>query len=80
MKCENCKLNPSCTMVWRTSKKDCPHFIQRTNGDAIRAMSDEELAEFLAYTWATSDRAWQKEPGETLYWLKQPAEEEQHET
>lgn len=45
--CKNCKLNPSCTMVWRTSKKDCPHFIQKTNADRIRAMSDEELADFI---------------------------------
>ncbi len=43
-----------------------------TNADNIRTMDDEELAEFLAYTWATSARAWQKEYGETLYWLQQP--------
>lgn len=46
--CKNCKLNPSCTMVWRTSKKDCPHSIQKTNAERIRAMSDEKLAEFLS--------------------------------
>ena len=45
-----------------------------TNADRIRAMSDEDLADFLAYTWATSARAWQKDTGETLNWLKQPAE------
>ena len=45
-----------------------------TNADHIRAMSDEELADFLAYTWATSARAWQKDTGETLHWLKQNAE------
>ena len=45
-----------------------------TNADRIRAMSDEELADFLAYTWATSARAWQKDTGETLHWLKQNAE------
>ena len=50
-----------------------------TNADMIRAMSDEELADFLAYTWATSARAWQKDPGETLHWLQQPAEEDDHE-
>lgn len=49
-----------------------------TNADRIRAMSDEELARFLAYTWATSARAWQKDPGETLVWLQQPSEEVQH--
>ena len=45
-----------------------------TNAQKIRAMSDEELADFLAYTWATSARAWQKDTGETLHWLQQPAE------
>lgn len=50
----------------------------KTHADRIRAMSDEELAEFLAYTWATSARAWQKDPGETLAWLQQ-AEEDGHE-
>ena len=47
---------------------------KQTNADRIRAMSDEELADFLAYTWATSARAWQKDTGETLHWLQQPAE------
>ena len=46
-----------------------------TNADRIRAMNDEELADFLAYTWATSARAWQKDTIETLHWLQQPAEE-----
>ena len=47
---------------------------KQTNADRIRAMSDEELADFLAYTWATSARAWQKDTGEILHWLQQPAE------
>ncbi len=41
-----------------------------TNADRIRTLSDEELARFLAYTWATSARAWQKDYAETLYWLQ----------
>ena len=50
-----------------------------TNADRIRAMSDEELADFLNQ-WGTSTRAWQKDPGETLYWLQQTArEEDKHE-
>ena len=50
-----------------------------TNADLIRAMTDEELADFLNQ-WGTSTRAWQKDPGETLYWLQQPAgEEDKHE-
>ena len=55
-------------------QRDCQHFREKTNADIIRAMSDEELADFLAYTWATSARAWQKDTGETLHWLQQPAE------
>ena len=51
-----------------------PEKKRTTNADRIRAMSDEELADFLAYTWATSARAWQKDTGETLHWLKQNAE------
>ena len=47
--CVNCKKNNSCTMCWKTSNKKCPHFIQKTNADKIRAMSDEELAKFLTH-------------------------------
>ena len=46
--CVNCKLNSSCVMCWRTSDKKCPHFIQITNADRIRAMNDEELADVVA--------------------------------
>ena len=49
-----------------------------TNADRIRSMSDEELAQFLNQ-WGTSTRAWQKDKGETMYWLQQPAEEDDHE-
>ena len=52
----------------------CNYIPVPTNADRIRSMSDEELADFLAYTWATSARAWQKDTGETLQWLKQNAE------
>ena len=48
-----------------------------TNADHIRSMTDEELADFLNQ-WGTSTRAWQKDPGETLYWLQQPVEEDDH--
>ena len=34
-------------MCWKTSNKKCPHFVQKTNADRIRAMSDEELSEFI---------------------------------
>ena len=72
------------------AEANCTHFIRgectasfceyrrkkQTNADRIRAMTDEDLADFLAYTWATSARAWQKDTGETLHWLKQCAEGE----
>ena len=48
-----------------------------TNADRIRSMTDEELADFLNQ-WGTSTRAWQKDPGETLYWIQQPVEEDDH--
>ena len=38
----------------------------QTNGDRIRAMTDEELAHFLAWHWNKKDYG--------LEWLKQPAE------
>lgn len=46
-----------------------------TNADRIRSMSDENLAYFLAYSWATSARAWQKDYGETLSWLHKETED-----
>ena len=45
--CINCKKNSSCTMCWKTSDKKCPHFIQMTNADRIRSVSDEKLALFV---------------------------------
>lgn len=57
-------------------KQPCEFLDPMTNADRIRDMSDEELSDFLAYTWATSARAWQKDTGETLHWLKQRAEGE----
>ena len=61
--------------------KDYPPYLDypkpyqaQTNSARIRAMSDEELAELLNQ-WGTSTRAWQKDKGETMYWLQQPAEE-----
>lgn len=47
-----------------------------TNADRIRAMSDEELAEFLG-DWAQRHRAWMCDSqGECLAWLQEPAEGE----
>lgn len=52
--------------------------VTSTNADRIRAMSDEELAAFLAH-WAEKPLAWKcDEKGELLYWLRQPVEEAAH--
>lgn len=63
----------------RDQSPDSGKMMQRdpmTNADLIRAMSDEELAQFLNQ-WGTSTRAWQKNKCETMYWLQQPAGEEE---
>lgn len=44
----------------------------QTNADRIRAMSDEEIAEFF---WCDPARIYFKTPKETLDWLKQEAKE-----
>ena len=65
-----CDIDPDKCNAW-------PDPVPMTNADRIRAMTDEELADFLNQ-WGTSTRAWQKDPGETLYWLQQPALEDDH--
>ena len=76
--CVNCKKNNSCTMCWKTSNKKCPHFVQKTNADKIRAMSDEELAKFLNWCEAMGyeDSSIATDSGghcmDMLEWLKQP--------
>ena len=86
--CVNCKKNNSCTMCWKTSNKKCPHFIQKTNADRIRSMSDEELAAKISSrcisdivcggnckAFATLDKTSQQQCVEiVLDWLQQPAE------
>lgn len=76
--CNQCPAHAKCTVSYRGSAcaalrstyglETEPKVV--TNADRIRAMSDEELAYFLAYLWATSARAWQKDYGETLSWLQ----------
>ena len=52
MKCDACKLKPKCDDLERAGIlpkiEDCRAFVPLpTNADRLRAMSDEELAEFL---------------------------------
>ena len=52
--------------------KDCPYRTEPiTNADRIRAMSDEELAEWMAECNAYKENA---DASQWLPWLKQPAE------
>ena len=46
--------------------RDCQYFWEKTNADRIRAMTDEELAHFLAWHWNKKDYG--------LEWLQHPAE------
>ena len=85
IKCRNCFFyrNEWCEKIVDSpdpeEARDCNYFRDMTNADRIRSISDEELADFLNQ-WGTSTRAWQKDPGETLYWLQQTAgEEDKHE-
>ena len=81
IKCRNCFFyrNEWCEKIVDSpdpeEARDCNYFREMNNADRIRAMTDEELADFLNQ-WGTSTRAWQKDPGETLYWLQQTAGEE----
>ena len=50
----------------------CTDFAPCTNADRIRAMSDDELTDFLNH-WADF-KAWKRDPGATKEWLQQPAE------
>lgn len=53
VKCSNCKnfVNEWCEKKFDspcpTLARDCANFVQKTNGDRIRSMTDEELAQFL---------------------------------
>ena len=56
-----------------TDTPSCPSRVPLTNADRIRAMSDEELAEFLShhvYYSGMADKVF------TLRWLRQPLKEE----
>lgn len=60
--------NVACRYCTFTQESTCQHNHQ-TNADRIRAMSDEELAEYLVYhnPYHTESNC--------LKWLQQPAEE-----
>ena len=72
-------------------QRDCQHFCEKTNADRIRAMSDEELANWLARTQYANmmeaaeifeaklpfeEETLKGSEKECLEWLQQPPKEE----
>ena len=89
VKCENC--NHLRKNGWCPKKvdspvpdmlRDCQHFWQKTNGDLIRAMSDEELAYWVMCPYGGEDYLGGGGCTKTdcmacaLDWLKQPVDKE----
>ncbi len=70
--CCNC----GATQYMIECKQPCETIVPMTNADCIRAMSDEELADFIT----EKEKGWCTEIGRKMYyeknveWLKQPAE------
>ena len=71
--CEKVIDSPDPDMV-----RDCRHFLEKTNADRIRAMSDEELADVVANGVGCVRKAPHCRADDCtpciLDWLKQPAE------
>lgn len=68
--------NVACRYCTLTQESDCEHN-KKTNADRIRAMSDEELAEYIAGIIDDANSGsviYSNRPEEWLEWLKQPAE------
>lgn len=58
-------------------ERDCQYFCHKTNADRIRAMSDEELKDFLCSILQCEFCKFEGWGGcECLKWLQQPAEGE----
>ena len=85
VKCKNCKnfKDDWCEKVvdspYPDLERDCNHFVQATNADRIRAMSDEELAdEFFKFGDNAYSMGVYKKSGcldtreEILKWLQEP--------
>ena len=71
VKCKNCNnyRNGWCEKVIDSPdpdmQRDCKHFLEKTNADRFRAMSDDEQQKCVRRFWEIEDFA---------DWLKQPAE------
>ena len=88
MKCKACKhytrygeMCEETLDIIEPGEVDCWGYKQATNADRIRAMSDEELAEFIdkcevaGYNDSSIARDKNNELMNALDWLQQPAEE-----
>lgn len=77
MNCKTCA-GPCCIKGSRI-EGDCENYVPWTNASRIRAMSDEELAEFLTrYVWHEDDIEGDflsHLVADTLGWLKSEAQE-----
>ena len=92
IKCRNCFFyrNEWCEKIVDSpdpeEARDCNYFREMTNADRIRAMSDEELAEFIKHIKvraALCKAVKNNDAFEELCsaeWLQQLAEEDKHET
>ena len=74
--CKTCGGFDICIMGHAGRTAECPEWRPgksepETNADRIRAMSDEELAKWMAKCNAYGERA---EAGQWLPWLREPAE------
>ena len=49
--------------------------LKNLESDDVAKMMEEKETYFLAYSWATSARAWQKDYGETLSWIQKEKED-----
>lgn len=62
------------------AERECRNYKRMTQGDRIRAMSDEEMAEFLCkvksdYQWSDHAFPSEEECGEWVEWLQSEVEE-----
>ena len=79
--CDQCKLYDECEAVWKNTENPvCVSFTKiKTNGDRIRAMSDEELAKQIAGEWCDlvcendGEYCFGNCEEKVLKWLKQEA-------
>lgn len=75
--CSTCKKDADKCKVWHCCGSDCREHESRipTNADRIRAMSDEELAEFLDNNFCHRYCCGEREKQATLDWLRSEVEQ-----